>query len=1178
MMRKGMTLVEVLLAAAILATVLLGMAMFQTVTLKVSSKEKDRAFAIQKAVQMMEEVLAYQVTSGTKAEQGIDTLAQGDNDYSFVMTIDPKVTDPKMALSGNVDIGGGAYKFVRQIRVEPLSNEKGARRVTISVFKGDGKSTPGIIAGTSPMAFVTNIVKAEAAKTQPTQVYDMYFIDIENTIGVWSDPNTLRDIISGSIDLLKGNNPGLEVRTHWVRRLAYGRDPYYKPVGNKAGASNNAGAVPGDWVYFYPGKLSANDMRYNPDVLKGQMRVDGVDQNAVVNGTGVNNYYSRQVNYSFADQFNHAVRWPEEETKYSTAVNAAKATNSPLPEPSLRMLMEWMASGELKNAIVVNLHAELVPLVPLRNYSDAARVPLADSTATVRNMFGVDAPDAATIAEGAAARLVTHPRRLKVNRNTSDDFGADKTVELRVYPHVYNSGTAAAPEFAQPPDSYRSAQIVLRDLADRIERWNNNGQAERNVQIDVLHMDEAAAEYTEHSHTASENHTWDVPDLGNHRSQTILFWPIRHSHFKGVPPKYEWVRIWPNNDALDGAAVAYNATVAGKYLETIATQNNDDNSKDLQKGDIIIKLKNIDYTHDFIDNGANNRYGLHPEVSLHGFNYFPDPRIPGLDDNLPEPNFKAPRNTMRFRIRFNAKEKGRYDVVTTIGAEPTLQAHQAPNRSITHQWVDEDPPFSEQYQVVGDPRSYPYEDANYNRYFGDFTSKAYQTTNTDQPWNAMPGTANGWHGLGEDLPRYLELWRRGFLGGNAIYLNPAGFSFYYVGLGGDISTESKAAKPYTGGGGTTTTNEFTGTTHGVAHSSANGWYAKPWLGELYPDDEWNNWRLFGNLPSSSYRRKVYSSLPKYMSTGNNPDRNQNVQAYGSVSFYNGGSSGGDGDWFTHIFAAEGSTNALTTNGQQVANSFKLYLNDEFPSIRPFTLQEGSIYKPQDWMSADSRDWRTRLEWGLVSGDVGYYKQNGDATSQSVAPIAMRRDGKAAYMVMSAAAPSGDSGTTTLARLSLAAGLQGFFDMAAPKFKSGADRGHNAVKLLPRVNITEPVEDTQLTGNKDWLKWDINWKRWNLENYSNQFTDYGSFGTKPKLVYNIKYSTNGGTSWIGMRTGNVVRAGVYDDAEKVTGTQYEWKYNGWSNKEYLVRLECYRDEDGYRQTHYAYHQVAYTIAH
>ncbi|MNS58793.1 hypothetical protein D3C72_917260 [compost metagenome] len=399
-----------------------------------------------------------------------------------------------------------------------------------------------------------------------------------------------------------------------------------------------------------------------------------------------------------------------------------------------------------------------------------------------------------------------------------------------------------------------------------------------------------------------------------------------------------------------------------------------------------------------------------------------------------------------------------------------------------------------------------------------------------------------------------------------------------MGLGGDISTETKAAKPYTGGGGTTATNEFTGTTHGVAHSSNNGWYAKPWLGELYPDEEWDNWRLFGNLPSSTYRRKEYSSLPKYMSTGNNPDRNQNVQAYGSVSFYNGGSTGGDADWFTHIFAPAGSTNALTSNGQQVANSFKLYLNDEFPSLRPFTLQEGSIYKPQDWMSADSRAWRTKLEWGLISGDVGYYKQNGDATSQSVAPIVMRRDGKAAYAVMSAAAPSGDSGTTTLARLSLAAGLQGLFDMAAPKFKSGADRGDNAIKLLPRINITEPVEDTQLTGNKDKIKWDINWKRWNLENYSNQFTDYGSFGTKPKLVYNIKYSTNGGTSWTGLRSGNAVRAGIYYDDDKITGTEYEWKYNGWPNKEYLVRLECYRDEGGYRQTHYAFHQVTYTIAH
>ena len=32
------------------------------------------------------------------------------------------------------------------------------------------------------------------------------------------------------------------------------------------------------------------------------------------------------------------------------------------------------------------------------------------------------------------------------------------------------------------------------------------------------------------------------------------------------------------------------------------------------------------------------------------------------------------------------------------------------------------------------------------------------------------------------------------------------------------------------------------------------------------------------------------------------------------------------------------------------------------------------------------------------------------------------------------------------------------------------------------------------------------------------------------------------------------------------------------KEYLVRLEAYRDVDGYRATHYAFHQVAFQLAH
>lgn len=225
MFRKGMSLVEVLVAATVLTTVVLGMALFQTASLKSSSQEKDRAFAMQKAIQIMEEALAFQVTAGTDPTKGVDTLSDGDA-FNFTLTTDPKVSDPKMALSGNSASGAG-YKFVRQITVEPMPNEKGARRITVAVYYGDGNSTPGIQPGKTALASVVNIVKAGAVKSQPTQVYDLFIVGIENVGG---NRFTLEQMIMNTLDQCRNSNPGLDFRVHYIRKLAYGRDPYYAPA------------------------------------------------------------------------------------------------------------------------------------------------------------------------------------------------------------------------------------------------------------------------------------------------------------------------------------------------------------------------------------------------------------------------------------------------------------------------------------------------------------------------------------------------------------------------------------------------------------------------------------------------------------------------------------------------------------------------------------------------------------------------------------------------------------------------------------------------------------------------------------------------------------------------------------------------------------------------------------
>ena len=58
MKRLGMTLVEVSMAAAIIGVVVLGFSLFQVAAMKSNQHDRERAFALQKAAQIMEELKA----------------------------------------------------------------------------------------------------------------------------------------------------------------------------------------------------------------------------------------------------------------------------------------------------------------------------------------------------------------------------------------------------------------------------------------------------------------------------------------------------------------------------------------------------------------------------------------------------------------------------------------------------------------------------------------------------------------------------------------------------------------------------------------------------------------------------------------------------------------------------------------------------------------------------------------------------------------------------------------------------------------------------------------------------------------------------------------------------------------------------------------------------------------
>src|SRR5690606_33743672 len=125
------------------------------------------------------------------------------------------------------------------------------------------------------------------------------------------------------------------------------------------------------------------------DNIKARMNLDGVE----VNG------YDADLNpvpYALADFFNHAMRYPDEYALWEQRVAAIEDREQDIEdaiiagtvvpdeltdmskEPTLRILLDEMNTdpAKYKNALMINLHGELLPMPALRNYSDAAKDPI----------------------------------------------------------------------------------------------------------------------------------------------------------------------------------------------------------------------------------------------------------------------------------------------------------------------------------------------------------------------------------------------------------------------------------------------------------------------------------------------------------------------------------------------------------------------------------------------------------------------------------------------------------------------------------------------------------------------------------------------------------------------------------------------------------------------------------
>ncbi len=394
----GYNLVELMIAVAILAALAGSVLMARTFMAKQTVTTSDKGYATEKAIQMFEELKSLVGGQEVAGVNVLDNYSDGSL-YNTVLTTDKTVDlsppgsgNAGNALSGNKNTNGH-WRYLRQITINKVANDPYARQVIIKVFLYGSDSNP-----TQPGVLLTEvggILRTISTTFPPSQTMDIYLLAIQNISAWWVQLPVLYQTFQGIISDIQTRNPGLVIRPHYITRSSYGRDGLYTPYINEDRGTDTAtsgGALP--YVYFYPGLSPQDPTTNNPpgcgceaDYYWGESN-QGLQTDGMINVSGSvsapnTTQFTLCPNYTFADRQNNGMRYPDELAMYSAVTTWASESDTALPpsdpvtEMSERMLFENMMSNpaSFTNAMVINLHGELIPLPPIRNYSDAAKDP-----------------------------------------------------------------------------------------------------------------------------------------------------------------------------------------------------------------------------------------------------------------------------------------------------------------------------------------------------------------------------------------------------------------------------------------------------------------------------------------------------------------------------------------------------------------------------------------------------------------------------------------------------------------------------------------------------------------------------------------------------------------------------------------------------------------------------------
>ncbi|OGS38710.1 MAG: hypothetical protein A2551_04135 [Elusimicrobia bacterium RIFOXYD2_FULL_34_30] len=930
---------------------------------------------------------------------------------------------------------------------------------------------------------ITNAQQTFASDYKPKQVMDVYIIAIENIPCWWSSSLIANPSLDTAIAEIQNKNPDLEIRTHRITRLAYGRDLQYTPYINTVTNTKNMNfTIP--FVYFYPGltnsswdAIGIDHLYYNADNIKGRLNVD----NKIRTG------------YTLCDMYNHAVRYPEEELLYNEAVNESILYKKTAPEISLSMLIEKMNSApksELRNIILINLHGELLPLPPIRNYSDAAK--------DLRNYPNV--------------RVVTHPENIQ--------YFEGSEVNLRVYGYVTN------PDDWDTDASLPIITIYLRDI--EITDLNN-------IQIDKI-IGNTDIDYNRITDIAPGPSNYSISYPGDGTLITLYNTPLRH----------------PKNPVSDKGIDIFGRLYGMEY---VPCPIEDDFSKDLNSNGNI-------------------------------------------------------KNTARWIIKIDGLENNQYTVETRIGDDLTTGTlkNNPTNLSKTYIWIGQESPEIEKYQFIGDPRHCPYLDVklnqNYNWFFVEIPK--------DSDYKYFDETTDGWGDdkIDIDIPRFYQIYRQGLLNTQAIWSAMTGSAFYYYGLGGEFGsnrTPLPLGLPFLKQPWNNIDNQDTYMVYvneifpdrnsaniypeipvlenqRIAAKRDNSWHAKYWLGELYPDTEnvasTNTWQTTGNLETgfNKYYRASYDTFPIF----SRKRKSVITAGKGCASFFNGTPANNLDKHFRYAdtksippILAENKyyTGILTESEKELFSIFNFPELTDVGVIRPFTLNYKSD-KPIEWYKPAYKEQRT-----VISIPSIYYNSNykflGSGEDPDINPfyasgvVKMTKDADNCYLVASGISMNSNFWTNDIGKITL-------FKIIKTFLNGGLSENtlKNIIVQIPSVSFASIKNYDKYIKPKTPIivQWSAQWKRWDGENYTTKYPS--DYSPNSPLVYNLKYSKDGGKTWYNSKDNSISYIGK-KDTENRTFPQstnfYSWNVgniNSFPQGEYILLIECYRNDI---DLHYSYDQ-------